>query len=148
MHLTESCLPLDRPFTLYYKVSMNTCKRFIATLELLLIFPAALFMAALFMRNVQPPPYEPAQTAGHIVDWFAARPHLGLDVLLIGMPFAALLIGCATALRAWRNDERVRQAALEMVLIIRAHVAALIIVGTTLLAAGILSIVALHMITD
>lgn len=127
---------------------MNAFKRFVAGLELLLIFPAALFMAALFMRNVQPLPYEPARTASHVVDWFAARPHLGLGVLLIAMPFTALLIGCATVLRTWRNDERVRDAALEMGLIIRAHLAALIIAGTTLLAAGILSIVAMHMIAD
>ena len=52
-------------------------KRSIATLEILLVFPATLFMIALFLRNVQPAPYEPAQTACHLVDWFAARPHIG-----------------------------------------------------------------------
>jgi hypothetical protein len=127
---------------------MNILKRLIAAVELLLILPAALFMAALFMRNIQPPPYQPAQSARHIVDWFAARPHLGLGVLLIAMPSAALLLGCATVLRTWRKDEGVRLAALEMLLIFRTHLSALIIAGTTLLAGGILSIVAMHMIAD
>ena len=43
-----------------YKVRMHALKRSIAALELLLIFPASLFMLALFLREVQPAPYEPA----------------------------------------------------------------------------------------
>jgi hypothetical protein len=37
---------------LRYRVLMNLPKRTIATTELLLIFPAALFMTALFVRNL------------------------------------------------------------------------------------------------
>lgn len=40
----------------------------IATIELLLVFPAVLFMTALFMRNVQPEQYEPAHSAQQIVN--------------------------------------------------------------------------------
>ena len=40
--------------TLRYKVLMNIGKRAIAATELLLIFPATLFMTALFVRNLQP----------------------------------------------------------------------------------------------
>jgi hypothetical protein len=46
---------------------MNIFKRAIAATELLLIFPAALFMMALFVRNLQPLQYEPARTAQRIV---------------------------------------------------------------------------------
>jgi hypothetical protein len=38
---------------------MNTFKRAIAAAELLLVFPAVLFMTALFVRNLQPLQYEP-----------------------------------------------------------------------------------------
>jgi cytochrome b561 len=134
--------------TLRYKASMNTMKRFLAALELLLVFPASLFMLALFLRNVQPAPYEPAQTARRLVDWFAARPHLGLDVFLIALPFAALVIGCATVLRAWRTEPQLRQATQVTVAAVRAHFAALLIAGATLVAGCILAIVAMHMITD
>jgi hypothetical protein len=127
---------------------MHTIRRSIATLELLLIFPASLFMLALFMRNVQPAAYEPARTAGHIVDWFAARPHIGLDLSLIVLPFSALVIGSAVVIRAWRADAQLRQSVRQTLALVRAHFSSLLIAAATLLAAGILAIVALHMITD
>lgn len=123
-------------------------KRSIAALELLMIFPASLFMLSLFFREVQPAPYEPAQTARHIVDWYAARPRVGLQIFLMALPFAALIIGGATVLRAWRTDAQLRQAVLQTLSAIRANFSALVMAGATLLAAGILGIVALHMLTD
>ena len=127
---------------------MNTTRRSIATLELLLIFPASLFMLSLFLRDVQPPQYQPAQTARLIVDWFAARPHMGLDLFLIALPSTALIIGCVAVLRAWRTDAQLRQSALQTFAAIRDNFSALLIAAATLLAGAILSIVALHMITD
>ena len=127
---------------------MNTIKRTIAATELLLVFPAALFMTALFVRNLQPAQYEPAHTARRLVEWFSARPHLGLDVFLIALPFAALVFGSVTVLRSWRNDAPLRQAARETLAALRAHLATLLIAGATLTAGGILAIVALHMMTD
>jgi hypothetical protein len=105
-------------------------------------------MTALFARNVQPPPYEPAQTARRLVDWYAARPVLGLDIFLIAMPLLALGLGGAILLRHWRADAELREAAGHAVLVLRAHLAAVLIAAATLLAGGILAIVALHMITD
>jgi len=134
--------------TLHYKVWMNMIKRTIAIIELLLVFPAALFMTALFVRNLQPAPYEPAQTARRLVEWFAARPFLGLDVFLIALPFAAFVIGCATVRRAWRSDAVLRQAARETLAAVRAHLVALLIAGATVVAGCILAIVAMHMITE
>ena len=132
---------------LRYKVLMIT-KRTIAATELVLVFPAALFMIALFARNLQPEHYEPAHAARRLVEWFSARPHLGLDLFLIAMPFAALVIGCATVLLGWRSDAGLRQAALQTLAAARAHLATLLIAGATLAAGGILAIVALHMLTD
>jgi hypothetical protein len=125
-----------------------TTKRTIAATELLLVFPATLFMIALFVRNIQPTQYEPAHTALRVVEWFSARPHLGLDVSLIAMPLAALVIGGVTALRSWRSDAELRLAALETLAAVRAHLATLLIASATLAAGGILAIVALHMVTD
>ena len=127
---------------------MKTIKRTIATAELLLVFPAALFMTALFVRDIQPTQYEPARSALRLVEWFSARPFLGLDIFLIALPFAAFIIGCVAVLKSWRGDAEFRKAALEMLIVIRRHLATLLIAGATLVAGGILAIVALHVITD
>jgi hypothetical protein len=127
---------------------MPANRLYIATLECLFVFPASLFMLALFLRDIQPPQYEPAHAARLVVDWYSARPHLGLDLSLIALPFAALVIGCAAVLQSWRSDAQLRQAALQTLATVRTHLAALLIVLATLIAGGILAIVALHMITD
>jgi hypothetical protein len=127
---------------------MKTFKQTIAIVELLLVLPAALFMTALFVRNLQPTQYEPAHSALRLVNWFSARPFLGLDVFLVALPFAAFVIGCAAVLRAWRTDAELRRAAVQTIGALRAHLSPLLIAGATLMAAAILGIVALHVITD
>lgn len=128
---------------------MSLPKRVIAATELLLIFPAALFMTALFVRNVQPLQYEPAHTAQRIVMWYSGLPpHIGLWGLLIALPFAVLVTGCGTLLRSWSSEVQLRQATLQTLTAIRAHLAALLVAGATLIAAGVLAIVALHVLTD
>jgi hypothetical protein len=123
-------------------------KRLLAAFELLLVFPASLFMAALFLRNVQPEPYEPAQSARRLVDWFSARPFLCLDIFLIAFPLAAFAIGCASVLRGWRHDAELRRAVLQIWTAVRGHCAAVLIAAATLIAGSILAIVAVHVITD
>lgn len=117
--------------------------------KLLLIFPAVLFMTALFLRNVQPEPYQPAHTAQMIVNWVSKGPvWLVLWVLLMALPLAVLVIGAATLLRSWKSDAELRQAARQMFGIARAHLATQLIAAATLTAGAILAIVALHTITD
>ena len=70
------------------------------------------------------------------------------NIFLIAMPLVAFVIGGATVLRHWRNDPDLRQAAREAILVLRAHTASVLIAAATLLAGGILAIVALHLITD
>ncbi|HEV2327089.1 MAG TPA: hypothetical protein VGS10_24330 [Terracidiphilus sp.] len=125
---------------------MNLIRRSLATLEVMLIFPAALFMTALFVRNVQPQQFEPAHTAQRIVDWYAARTHLGLWVFLIGFPLAVLAIGCVSLLRNWRSDPALRQAAFECAGMLRRYFAVAVIALATAVSAAILVIVALHLI--
>jgi hypothetical protein len=136
---------------LHYKVdeaATMLIKRSIATLELLLIFPASLFMLSLFLRDVQPASYQPAQAARDIVNWFAARQVIGLQLFLIALPFTALILGVAFTLRTWRNDPRLRQLALDAISTVRAYASFLLIAAATLLAGSILAIVALHVLTD
>ena len=127
---------------------MQTLKRAIAATELILIVPAALFMTALFVRNVQPLQYEPAHTAQRIVMWYAARPHVGLWVFLIALPFVVLVTGCATLLRSWNDDVQLRQAAAQVFTALRAHLAMVFVAAATLTAGGVLAIVTLHVLTD
>jgi hypothetical protein len=127
---------------------MNSIQRLIATAEMCLVFPAALFMTSLFLRELQPAQYEPARTARRLVDWFSARPFLGLDILLIALPLTALVVGSTAVVRSWRTDASLRRAVLGTLVLVRSHLATLLIAGTTLMAGGILAIVAMHMITD
>ncbi len=127
---------------------MKTIQRSIAALELLLIFPAALFMTALFSRSIQPQQYEPAHTAQQIVTWYAARPHLGLWTLLIALPLMVFSTGAVSLFRNWAKDAELRRATQQTFAAVRAHLATLIVAAATLAAGGILSIVVLHMLTD
>ena len=123
-------------------------KRVIAAAELLLIFPAALFMTALFARNLQPPQLEPAHTAQQIVLWYSGRLQFGLYVLLMTMPLIVLVMGCVTLLRSWQDDAELPPAAQQMLAAVRAHLATALIAAATVMAAGILVIVALHALSD
>ena len=127
---------------------MKTILRSVAALELLFVFPAVLFMTALFARSIQPLQYEPAHTAQRIVDWYAARPHIGLWVLLIALPLAVVIIGSATMIRQWHRNQELRDATLRTIGIIRSQAPSILIAGATAMAAGILAIVALHVLTD
>ncbi|MFL6231558.1 MAG: hypothetical protein ACJ76N_00320 [Thermoanaerobaculia bacterium] len=127
---------------------MSTLKRLIAATELLLVLPAALFMTALFVRNLQPVPYEPATTARHLVEWFSAHPPIGLQLFLIALPFMAFVLGGATMLGSWRSDAELRQATVKALAIVRAHLATVLIAGATLVAGCSLFIVFLHMAAD
>lgn len=127
---------------------MKTIQRSIAALELLLIFPAVLFMTALFARNVQPPQYEPAHTAQRVVDWYASSSHVGLWLFLIALPLTVFITGSITLVRNWLNNAALREAAQSALNAIRGHLAAFFVAAATLAAGGILAIVALHVLTD
>jgi len=110
---------------------MKTILRSVAALELLFVFPAVLFMSALFARSIQPVQYEPAHTAQRIVDWYAARPHIGLWVLLIALPLAVVVIGSATLMREWHRNQELRVATLRALGFIRSEASSILIAGAT-----------------
>lgn len=126
----------------------KTLDRTIAAAELLLLFPAALFMTALFVRTLTPVKNEPARTAHRIVMLYASSVHVGLWVMLIALPLIVLAIGSATLLRQWSEDGALRQATLQTVGAVRAHFSTLLTALATLAAGGILAAIAVHVLTD
>ena len=139
----EYCLKQDS--TLCHKVDMRL--RLLAAAELLLISPAALFMSALVVRGLQPLQYELAQSAEHLVMWYAGRMWT-LWVLLVGLPLVALVSGCAALLYNWNHDLAFSQGVRQSLGLIRTHLATLFIVAATLAAGSMLAIVVLHMLAN
>jgi hypothetical protein len=127
---------------------MKTIKRFLAAAELLLIFPAALFMTALFVRNITPLQLEPAHTAARIVAWYSGHTHIGLWLFLMALPLTVLLTGCVSLMKSWEQDAELRSAAYSALGALRAQWAAFVVAVATAAAAVILAIVALHALTN
>lgn len=124
----------------------RTMKRVIAAAELLLVAPAALFMLALFLRNLLPL-HDAANGPQHLVLWYASRPWT-LWGLLIALPLTVLVLGFATLLQAWTGDARLRESARQAWTAIREHLAMLFVGLASLTAGGVLAVVALHMLAN
>jgi hypothetical protein len=121
--------------------------RIVAALEFVLIFPAAIFMTALVLRNLQPLQSEPAYSAQQLVMWYAGRMWT-LWVLLLGLPLTVLVTGCATLLHSWNRGMALPRTARQSSAVIREQLTTLFVAATTLAAAGILVIVVLHMLAN
>ena len=126
---------------------MRTPTRLTAAIELALIFPAALFMTALVVREMQPLQHEPARTAQLIVSWYAGRMWT-LWLLLLSLPFAVLVTGSATLLRSWRPGDEPAVTGRQPFALMRAPLATRLVAATTFASAGILVIVVLHMLAN
>ena len=117
-------------------------------MQLALIFPAALFLTAVLVAAGDAPQYELARVAQRIVMWYSARMWT-LWLLLLALPFAVLVTGCATLLRSWNRDVELPHAARQSLsMIIPAPLATLFVAGTTVTSAWILAIVVLHMLAN
>jgi hypothetical protein len=121
--------------------------RVIAVMELVLIFPAVLFMTALVLRNLQPLQYEPARSAQQLVMWYAGRMWT-LWFLLFGLPLIVLVSGCAELLRSYNRDIVLPLRSPKSLAMVRAHLSSLFIAATTLMAGVILAIVVLHVLAN
>jgi hypothetical protein len=126
---------------------MRSQTRIIAALELLLICPSVLFMTSLVVRTLWPLQYEPAHTAHRIVMWYSGQMWT-LWVLLLALPFAVLVIGCATLLLSRSRDLELPNIPRQSLAVFRAYPAMLFVAATTLTAAAILVIVVLHMLAN
>jgi len=99
-------------------------------------------MAALVIRNL--PQHEMANSAQRLVMWYAGRLWT-LWVLLLALPFVALIAGCVALVR---DRIETPNAARQPLAVIRAQPTILFIALLTLSAAGILVIVVLHMLAN
>ena len=126
---------------------MRATERLVAASQLLLIFPALLFMGSLVVRNLSPRQNEPAHTAQQIVMWYAGRMWT-LWALLIALPLGVLVKGCIMFARSWSKDVRLPKAAQQMLAAIHANRAMLIVAVMTSTAGAILTIVVLHMLAN
>ncbi len=126
---------------------MRTLTRLIAALQLALIFPAALFLAAVLVGTGGAPQYGLAHVAQRIVTWYSARMWT-LWLLLLALPLAVLVTGCATLLRSWNQGAELPHPARPSLATIPAPLATLFVAGMTLISAGILAIVVLHMVAN
>jgi hypothetical protein len=122
-------------------------KRVVAVMELVLIFPAVLFMTALVLRNLQPLQYEPARSAQQLVMWYAGRMWT-LWFLLLGLPLIVLVSGGAELLRSYNRDIVLPLTSQKSLAMVRAHLPFLFIAATTLVAGVILAIVVLHVLVN
>ena len=114
--------------------------RMIAVLQVVLIFPSALFMAAIVLRNLGPLQYEPAHSAQQLVMWYAARMWT-LWVLLLALPFTVLVSGCALL-----HSRELPSSTQQSLAPARSRCPRRFVSVTTVAAGGILGIVVLHVL--
>jgi hypothetical protein len=120
---------------------MNTKLRLVALAELLLILPAAIFMIALILRQLPATTLGLNITAQRAVTWYAER-QWTLWLLLVALPIATLLVGCATLIQNRQTAIGPPLAAL------RTQPATLMIAVLTTAAGVILAIVGLHILAN
>jgi hypothetical protein len=120
---------------------MNKRMLVTAALNLVLIAPATLFMAALVIRSLAQP--EAATAAQRIVMWYANR-FWTLWLLLLALPLVVLATGCIALFGDWIEGPGAEQPLAS----VRTHPANLLVAALTFGAACILVIVLLHMLAD
>jgi hypothetical protein len=79
--------------------------------------------------------------------WYAAR-MWSLWILLLALPITVLVTGGAALLRNWNRDTALPSTARQLLAVIRAQFAMLLVAVATLTAGGILLIVVLHMLAN
>jgi hypothetical protein len=126
---------------------MRILTRVTAAIQLALILPAALFMIAVLVGAGDAPQYDLARVAHRVVMWYSARMWT-LWLLLMALPFAVFITGCATLVRSWNHDIELPHGVRQSLATIPAPLATLFVAGTTLTSAGILAIVVLHMLAN
>jgi len=122
-------------------------KRAIAAVELALLAPAAVFMAAVVIQNLGSATHRPARAAHELVMLYADRMWT-LWILLMALPLLVLVTG-VTAICMDRNGCAAPANGVRQTLAaIRADSAMRLVAGATAAAAVILVIVVLHMGAD
>lgn len=126
---------------------MKTRAHLAAAAQLLLIFPALLFMGALVVRNLSLLQDGPAHAARQIVMWYAERMWT-LWVLLIALPIGVLITGCVLFSGSYSGNAGLPQFAKRALAVIRENGGMSVVAVLTLTAVTILIVVFLHMLAN
>jgi hypothetical protein len=124
---------------------MSATNDVIAIWALALVFPAVLFVTALYVRQLQPLHSDPARTADRIVTWFARHPQLGLWVLLVLLPLTAFILGSSALLRTWGDNPELRYYAWRALSEIPEHMPSLLIGVATATSGCVLAMITAHL---
>jgi hypothetical protein len=117
--------------------------------EGLMVLPAVVLLGATALRLLQPRQYEPARTSWVIFEWTTAHiSPLGAGILFIGLPALVAILGCATLLRTWREDQAFRRDTDAALAIFRRQRVIFLSMTVTLLAGAILAFAVAHFVTD
>jgi hypothetical protein len=123
--------------------------RLIACLEWLLVLPAGVFLTAAVLRSLQPAQYEPARTSWIIVDWTVRNvSRSGAGVLFLALPALVALVGAATLLRAWAENEALRLDATAAAAAFWRHRVIVLLGAASVLALAIVALVVGHSVAD
>ena len=126
---------------------MRTMTRTVAILQAATIFPAVLFLTSGLVGAGDPPQYELAHIAQRIGGWFVGLGLPMFGVLVILLPFVALVTGSAMLLRSW-NGEPAAPMARASLAAIPAPFSTLFVSWATLTSAGIIAVVGLHILAN
>jgi hypothetical protein len=118
---------------------MNANRHYVALLEVLLILPAALFMACLVVRQLPASGLEIA--AQRTVTWYANQ-QWTLWLLLVTLPLIVLGVGCGTLLQGWSAEHKQTPDCKQLA------GNTFFIAALTFAAAVILTIVGLHVLAN
>jgi hypothetical protein len=110
----------------------------VAGWTLVLVSPAILFLAALFVRQVTPPASPLTRTSERIVKWYASHPQLALWGLLFFLPLSAFVLGLVALLRTWEGNPQLRYWVSRTLEELPKHWPAMSIGGATLVSMGLL----------
>jgi hypothetical protein len=121
--------------------------RTVAIVQVAFILPAALFLTSVLVGVGDQRQYELAHVAQRIVAWYSGK-RWTLEFLLILLPFVALIAGSAALLRSWVGEPRPEPVMRASLAAIPAPLATLFVGWATLTSAGILAVVALHMLAN
>ena len=121
--------------------------RTVAIVQLAFILPAAVFLTSVLVGVGDQPQYELAHVAQRIVAWYSGK-QWTLEFLLILLPLVAFIAGCTALLRSWVGEPRPEPVMRASLAAIPAPLATLFVGWATLTSAGILAVVALHMLAN
>ena len=126
---------------------MRTLVRVVAAMQVALILPAGLFLTSVLVSTGDAPQYDLALVARRIVAWYSGRTWT-LWSLLLALPLAVVITGCAALAHSWNGDVEVPNAPRQSLSTSPAPVATLVVAGTTMISAVILTVVVLHMLAN